>query len=83
MDIFNESIQELYRSCENWTLLRFLSKRLKMSSGDLFLIIIGICILLMSFGYQEKLICDSLGFFFPAKWTLKSISAPSFSSDKL
>ena len=83
MDVFNESIQDFYRASENYRIPRYLSQRLKTSAGSLVLCLVLVFLLLMSIGILDIFLCDSLTFFFPAKWTLKSISNPDLTSDKL
>ena len=83
MDVFHESTQEFYRASENYRIPRYLSQRLKVSAGSLVLSLIGIFLLLMSLGFLDSVLCDTLTFIFPAKWTLKSISSPTLTSDKL
>lgn len=83
MDVFNESIQEIYRESENFTFFRYFSQKLKVSAGSLTISLVTTCVLLMSFTNYGELLCDILTFYFPAKWTLKSISNPTFASDKL
>ena len=83
MDIFNESLEELYRTSRHWKLPNEIGKIFKIKPGKVVLYILFFLMLLMILGIYEKLICDLLTFFFPARWTLLSISNPNFSSDKL
>ena len=83
MDAFNESIQDLYRCSENYKIPRFLSQKFKISAGALVTCSIVLCLFLMGLGFYDKLLCDLLTFFFPAKWTIASIEIPTFASDKL
>lgn len=83
MDIFNESLDELYRNSKRWKIPCEISRKLKMKPGQVVLYILGFLFVLMILGIQEMFICDMLTFVFPARWTLMSISAPNFSSDKL
>jgi hypothetical protein len=83
MDIFNESLDELYRNSKRWKIPCEVSRKLKIKPGQAVLYLMGILYALMILGVFENLICDLLTFVFPARWTLLSISSPNFSSDKL
>jgi receptor expression-enhancing protein 5/6 len=83
MDDFNEIIEELYRSSENWRLLRFIAKKFNIQSGSVVLVFISICFLFILLGVHEKIICDTLTFAFPAWWTMHSIKNANLANNKL
>ncbi|OMJ78500.1 hypothetical protein SteCoe_21653 [Stentor coeruleus] len=83
MDIFTESIDEIYRTSRNWKILRYISTKFGTHPGKIVIYIGFICLFLMMIGVYEKFICDVLTFYFPAKWTLRSIVIPNFASSKL